>query len=141
MKRFIVRFLTTLNPRKPKARQKRISRILLVLIFTTTNLLHVYYLNIASYEILGRINIVLTKPDKGNGIVILDRKLYNNAIEEIISDTSKFEMITLAKILFLLILKLRMQIFPKKILVCYDVNSLFANIPLPETSNKSHFQS
>ena len=31
------------------------------------------------------------KPDKGNGIVILDRKLYNNAIEEIISDTSKFE--------------------------------------------------
>ena len=57
-KRFIVRFLTTLNPRKPKARQKRISRILLVLIFTTTNLLHVYYLNIASYEILGRINIL-----------------------------------------------------------------------------------
>ena len=34
---------------------------------------------------------VLTKPDKGNGIVILDRKLCNNAIEEIISDTSKFE--------------------------------------------------
>ena len=58
LKRFIVRFLTTLNPRKPKARQKRISRILLVLIFTTTNLLHVYYLNIASYEILGRINIL-----------------------------------------------------------------------------------
>ena len=33
----------------------------------------------------------MTKPDKGNGVVILDRKLYNNAIEEIISDTSKFE--------------------------------------------------
>ena len=33
----------------------------------------------------------LTKPDKGNGVVILDRKLYNNTIEEIISDTSKFE--------------------------------------------------
>ena len=31
------------------------------------------------------------KPDKGNRVVILDRKLYNNAIEEIISDTSKFE--------------------------------------------------
>ena len=30
-------------------------------------------------------------PDKGNGFVILYRKLYNNAIEEIISDTSKFE--------------------------------------------------
>ena len=36
-------------------------------------------------------DIVLSKPDKGNGVVILDRKLYNNAIEEIISDTSEFE--------------------------------------------------
>ena len=31
------------------------------------------------------------KPDKGKGNAILDRKLYNNAIEKIISDTSKFE--------------------------------------------------
>ena len=31
------------------------------------------------------------KPDKGNAIVILDWKLYNKAIEEIISDTSKFK--------------------------------------------------
>ena len=31
------------------------------------------------------------KPDKGNGVVILDQKLYDNAIQEIISDTSKFE--------------------------------------------------
>ena len=36
-------------------------------------------------------DIVITKPDKGNGVVILDGKHYNNAIEEIISDTSKFE--------------------------------------------------
>ena len=36
-------------------------------------------------------DIVITKPDKGNGVVILDRKLYNNAIEEIMSDSSKFE--------------------------------------------------
>ena len=35
--------------------------------------------------------IIKTKPDKGNGVVILDRKRYNNAIEKIISDTSKFE--------------------------------------------------
>ena len=34
---------------------------------------------------------MVTKPNKGNGDVILDRKLYNNGIEEIISDTSKFE--------------------------------------------------
>ena len=40
-------------------------------------------------------------------------------------------MITLAKILFLLFPKLRMQIFPK-ILVSYDVTSLFTNIPLQE---------
>ena len=36
-------------------------------------------------------DIVITKPDKGNGVVILDRKLYDNAIQEIISSTSKFE--------------------------------------------------
>ena len=36
-------------------------------------------------------DIVITKPDKGNGVVILDRKLYNNAIEEIISDTYNLE--------------------------------------------------
>ena len=36
-------------------------------------------------------DIVLTKPDKGNGVVILDRKLYGNAIQEIISDTSKLK--------------------------------------------------
>ena len=36
-------------------------------------------------------DIVVTKPDKGYGVVILDRKLYNNAMEEIISDSSKFK--------------------------------------------------
>ena len=39
-------------------------------------------------------DIVVTKPDKGNGLVILDRKLYNNAIEEIISDSYKFEKLS-----------------------------------------------
>ena len=33
------------------------------------------------------------KLDKGNGVVILNGTLYNNAIEETISDTSKFEML------------------------------------------------
>ena len=36
-------------------------------------------------------DIVIAKPDKGNGVVILYRKLYDNAIQELISDTSKFE--------------------------------------------------
>ena len=35
----------------------------------------------------------MTKPDKGNGVVILDRNFYNNTMEEIISDNSKFEKI------------------------------------------------
>ena len=35
--------------------------------------------------------IVITKPNKGNGVVILDRELSDNAIQKIISDTSKFE--------------------------------------------------
>ena len=38
-------------------------------------------------------DIVITKHDKGNGVAILDRKLHNNAIEEIISDTCKFEKV------------------------------------------------
>ena len=32
------------------------------------------------------------KPDKGNGVVILDRKVYDSSIQNIIPDTSKFEM-------------------------------------------------
>ena len=36
-------------------------------------------------------DIVITEPTKRNGVVILDRKLYDNGIQEIILDTSKFE--------------------------------------------------
>ena len=36
-------------------------------------------------------DVIITKTDKGNRVIILDRKLYDNAIKEIISDTSKFE--------------------------------------------------
>ena len=39
-------------------------------------------------------DIIITKPNKGNGVVILNRKLYDNAIQEITSDTSKFEKLT-----------------------------------------------
>ena len=38
-------------------------------------------------------DILIKKPDKGNGVVILDWKLYNNAIE-IISETSKLEKLS-----------------------------------------------
>ena len=43
---------------------------------------------------LRRKDIVITKPHKGNGVVILYRKLYNNAIEEIFSDSSKFKKLS-----------------------------------------------
>ena len=33
----------------------------------------------------------MRKPDKGNGVVILDRKFYNNAVQKIFWKTSKFE--------------------------------------------------
>ena len=36
-------------------------------------------------------DIAITKPSKGNGVVILDRKRNNNAIVAVISDTVKFE--------------------------------------------------
>ena len=36
-------------------------------------------------------DIVITKPDKGNGVVILNRKFYDNGIQEIISNSCKFE--------------------------------------------------
>ena len=36
-------------------------------------------------------NEKITKPDRGNGVVIVDRKLYDNAIQEIISDTPTFK--------------------------------------------------
>ena len=39
-------------------------------------------------------HIVITKSDKGNAVVILDQKIYNNAIQEIISGTSKFEKLS-----------------------------------------------
>ena len=64
---------------------------MLILIATTTNFHHVYYVNITSYETLDKKYIIITKPNKGNVVVILDRKLYDSTIQEIISDTSKFE--------------------------------------------------
>ena len=56
LKRLMDRFLTTLISRKLKVKEKCIFRILLILIFTTTNLLQVYYINIAFYKNLEGIN-------------------------------------------------------------------------------------
>ena len=95
LKRFIVHFLTTLNPRKSKSQIKA----------HLSYLAHSYFYYckpspriLCQHRVLRNLRkdkgIVKTKPDKGNRVVILDRKLYNNAIEEIISDTSKFENVS-----------------------------------------------
>ena len=36
-------------------------------------------------------SIVILRPDKGNGVVVLDRTQYDNVIKEIISDKTKFK--------------------------------------------------
>ena len=62
LKKFSFHLLTSLNLRKLKMRshlKKRISCILPILISTTTNLLHVYYINIVSSETLEKIKISL----------------------------------------------------------------------------------
>ena len=65
---------------------------MLIHTFTTTNLLYVYYVNIPVLRNLRKNkDIVITKPDQGNGVIILNQKRYNSTIEEIISDTSKFQ--------------------------------------------------
>ena len=38
-------------------------------------------------------DIIITKTGKGNGVVISHQKIYDNAIQEIISGTSKFEKV------------------------------------------------
>ena len=65
---------------------------MLIHTFTTTNLLYVYYVNIPVLRNLRKNkDIVITKPDQLNGVIILNQKRYNSTIEEIISDTSKFQ--------------------------------------------------
>ena len=44
-------------------------------------------------EIRKNKNIVIFKPDKGNGVVVLDRSDYDQGILKIINDTSKFRPI------------------------------------------------
>ena len=57
-------------------------------------------------------DIVITKPNKGNVVVILNQKIYDNAIQEIISDTSKLEKLNKDPILKL---KASLQRFLRKL--------------------------
>jgi len=53
--------------------------------------------DLKSYKLLKDLrknkNIVILKPDKGNGVVVLDRTAYDSVILKIISDTSKFKVL------------------------------------------------
>ena len=44
-------------------------------------------------ELRKKKDIVILKPDKGNGVVVMDRIAYEQGIFAIISDTSKFKVI------------------------------------------------
>ena len=64
---------------------------MLILIFTTTTSPRILRQHPVLRNFGKNIDIVVTKLDEGNRVAILDRKLYDNATQEIISDTSKFE--------------------------------------------------
>ena len=52
---------------------------------------------IVKYKILKNLrkkqDIIITKPDKGNGVIILNRKDYNNMMHELLCDVSKFKIL------------------------------------------------
>ena len=75
-----------------------------ILVSALSQLAHSYSLahrstvaDLKSYKLLKDLrknkNIVILKPDKGNGIVVLDRTTYDSGILEIISNTSKFKVL------------------------------------------------
>ena len=47
-------------------------------------------------------DIIITKPDKGRGVVLLNRRDYHNILQTIINDRSKFKQITTDKATYLL---------------------------------------
>ena len=91
-KKILCSFISSLKPKETKSQIKA----------HLSYLANSYFYNykpssriLRQHRIIGTLRknkeIVITKSNKRNGIVILDRKLYDNAIEEIISETSKFE--------------------------------------------------
>ena len=91
-------------------------------------------------------DIVITKFDKENGVVILDQKFYNNAIASsrdsfnhnlarfLCGFLSPFVHIDYScKDTFSSFLQIKNTSLSKNFLVSFDVTSLFTNIPLQET--------
>ena len=44
-------------------------------------------------EVSGNKHLVMTRPDKGNGVVIFDKEAYIGSMEGIVSDTDKFSLV------------------------------------------------
>ena len=87
LERFTVHLLTTLNPRKPKVKIKaHLSYLANSYFYNYKPSLPILRQHRVLRNLIKNKDIVITKPDKGNGVIILDRKIYNNAIAEIISD-------------------------------------------------------
>ena len=61
-----------------------------ILISTTTNFPCILRQHHALQNLRKNKDIVITKPDEENTVVILDQKLYDNTVQEIISDPTRF---------------------------------------------------
>ena len=100
------------------------------------SLAHKYYYGFKSYKIFSIIskadisllksfasnkNIVVNKPDKGNGVVILDRSQYLASMNNIISDRNRFQLITEDIIKYTLKSEDKINNFLKKLKTCTDI--------------------
>ena len=80
-------------------------------------------------------NIFILKPDKGNGVVVLDQTDYDQGILKIINDSGQLRNIPTehcATDTFTFVQDIQSLSMFGKFMVSFDVESLFTNIPLEE---------
>ena len=80
-------------------------------------------------------NIFILKPDKGNGVVVLDQNDYDQGILKIINDSGQLRNIPTehcATDTFTFVQDIQSLSMFGKFMVSFDVESLFTNIPLEE---------
>ena len=66
-------------------------------------------------------DIIVNKPDKGNGVVILDRTQYITSMNNIISDSSKFQIISDDITKYTLKIEDKINSFIRKLKTCSDI--------------------
>ena len=67
-------------------------------------------------------NIVITKPDKGRGIVLLDKSTYIQKVQKILADTTKFRKVTEEPIKIIHRLQLKLNNFISKLVKTGIIN-------------------